>query len=337
MMFIMKNATPSLPTNASSSSPPRMPFGKFHPYYHTFLLLLAILMILHNALVLYLYAKTRMLRNSTNFLLACLACADFVTGLLSIPMTIASAALAFRGYDTLYLTSNIVNDFVTIIIVLNLLLITMERYIALCHPYIHPEIARKSVVTCVVGGVWLFAVVVALIQLVWTYPLLQGKEVDISQPYKIYSLVILIGIFFVPSVAMSFCFICMLSVVNRIVKEDTVRGMHKMKGRRSQKKAVLVFFAMFLNLLICWTPLMTIRLALDIDDDFKPNKIVLESLLILRVCSSLFNPLIYVWCKKDFKRAFFRIFCKVRYMQRETTRCTPQVSRNHMTAKESLL
>ena len=326
--------------NESSRYGFQRPVGNYEVGYHTFLVALAIMIILHNLVVIILYSKKRSLRNSTNMLLASTACADTLTGVLLIPFVICSAALFNRGRNLriLYFTSTVITDLVNLAIALNILMVTLERYISLCHPYIHPQVARKSVIRGLIGSIWLIAFLLAIIQLIWSYPSLVGEEAgDLSDIYKTYSLTLLIGVFFVPSLIMIFCLVSMFAVLKRFVKEDTLRGLPKNKGARSQRKAVFVFFAMFVNIFVCWSPLMCIRLVMDTKDNFRPNEEILELLFALRCCSSLFDPAIYVWCKKDFKRAFIRSMCHKSASRRAVATSAPNTQDNGITMKESLL
>ncbi len=303
------------PKNSSSHNgtlqPPIRPTSiGYQPLYHTILLIIAILTLIHNVLVAFLYTKVKTLRNSTNLLLASLSCADSLTGFLLIPTLIAAAALVGQDYLVLFFSANVISDFVTLAIVLNLSLVTIERYIALCHPYYHPKIASKKVARLAICFIWVFAVVFSIIPLCWSYPLLVGENKDVSTYYKYYSLISLIGCFFIPSAILLFCLVSMFSILNRFVRKDTARGVNVRSGQRGQRKAVCVFFAMYASLMLCWSPLMGVRLAMDAKEEYSPSQDLLEILLALRCCSSVLNPAIYVWCKRDFKKAFMKVFFK---------------------------
>lgn len=327
----MNNITHNKTENARSP-------GRYHTVYHSVLLFLALLIILHNFLVPFLYYKMKTLRKSTNFLLVSLGCADFLTGFLFIPLLVTSAAFSRHGHNylSLHFTANVVSDFITLVTVFSLLLVTSERYIALCHPYIHPKLVTAWSTRCAVVICWSFAVAIAITPLTWSYPILVGRKADVSDYYKHYSFTILIGCFFLPSAIMIFCLVSMFNVIVRFVKQDTTRGLNVKAGRRSQRKAVFVFLAMFINWFVCWSPLMTIRLVMDVKKTFSPSKELLEILVALRCCSSLFNPAIYVWCKTDFKLAFFNIFFKC-FNRKRNNAFELQVVETEAAAKFSLL
>eukprot|EP00794_Sanderia_malayensis_P003773 gene3773-4296_t len=286
---------------------------EYQPGYHTVLLVIAVCIILHNFVVLYLYLKVKNLHNATNTLLVNLSCADFLTGFLLIPFLIASATFYGRDVIVLYFVSNVISDFITIAIVFSLLLVTLERYLALCYPYFHPNIATKWMSKASIATLWCLAFIIAIIPLSWSYPLLAGDNEDPDTFYKYYSPATLICCFFIPSGLMLYCLVNMFMIINRLIRQDTTRGLSVRSGRRSQRKAVFVFLAMYINLLVCWSPLMLIRLMIDIKRDLQPPAKLLEILVALRCCSSLLNPAIYVWCKRDFKIALHkRLFAKFR-------------------------
>lgn len=324
-------------TTSTNSTFSRGHTGGYEAGYHTLLIVLASFIIVHNSFVLFLYMKKRTLRTASNLLLTSTACSDALTGLLLIPFVISSAAMFGQGLDALYFTSNVISDFLTHASVLNLLLVTLERYVSLCHPYLHPEVAKKSVIKCIVAASWLLSFIVAMIPLSWSLSVMNGEDKDIGSEYRIYSLVTLIGIFFLPTAAMVYCLITMFAVVRRFVKQDRKRGMTKQEGVRSQGKAVFVFLFMFLNMFVCWSPLMSVRLALDANPRIFIIDNVLEALFVLRCCSALLNPAIYVWCKKDFRRAFLRIVCRQSNASGAATNYMRNAQENRVTYKESLL
>ena len=312
-------------------------FGQYKQGYHTFLVVLAIFIIIHNSFVLFLYIKKRALRTPANILLASTACSDILTGTLVIPLLICSAVTFNRGFDALYFTSNVISDFVTLVIVLNLLLVTTERYISLCHPYLHPVIAKKSVIRWIVIFTWILSSIIAIIPLSWDYAVIRGENIDTSSEYQVYSLFTLLGIFFLPTTIMICCLTAMFMVIKKFVKQDRQRGVPKGKGIRSQGKAIFVFLFMFLNMFFCWSPLMCIRLVMDTNPDFAPNSKTLETLFALRCTSSLINPAIYVWCKKDFKKVFLRTICHKSGNNNTAINYTRNTQENKATCKESLL
>ena len=286
--------------------------GVYKKEYHTVLLALALAIILHNSLVLYLYIKRRPLQTSTNLVLASTACADLLTGALLIPFLVCSAALGGRAPDLnpLYFTSNVISDLVTMAIVLNLSLVTIERYMALCHPYFHQSVISKALIRKAIGTVWIVSLLIAVVQISWSYPVIMGKKRDLSEVYQVYSISILVSVFFVPTACMIYCQVRMFLIVHRFAIADSMRGLHTGTVARPRVKTMLVFLAMFLNVFICWSPLMTMRLVMDVSPHVTPSRETLEVLVMLRCFSSLFNPVICVWCKKDFKKAFSTVFCR---------------------------
>ena len=279
--------------------------------YHTILLMLALGILLHNSVVLHLYRKRRSLRTSTNLLLASTACADLLTGALLIPFLVCSVVLRGRSpaLSPLYLTSNIIGDLVTMAIVLNISLVTIERYTALCHPYFYQGFVSKSFIWKAIGAVWTVSVLIAIVQVAWSYPVIMGKSKDFSEIYKFYSILTVTLVYFLPTAVIIYCQIRMFMVVNRFATADSLRGLHSGAVARPQVKAMLVFLAMFLSVFLCWSPLMTVRLIIDISPRVTPSSEVLEILVFLRCLSSLINPGICVWCKTDFKQAFSLVFC----------------------------
>ena len=279
--------------------------------YHTVLLILAVPIILHNSVVLYLYRKRRPLRTSTNLVLASTACSDMLTGVLLIPFLVCSAVLGGRSpqFTPLYFTSTVISDFVTMAIVLNISLVNAERYTALCHPYSYERLVSKSFVWKAICVVWTLAFLIAIVQVCWSYPVLAGESKDLSKIYQVYSITTLVSVFFIPTAFVIYCQVRMFIVVNRFANVDNLRGLRNGTVARPQVKAIVVFLAMFLNVFLFWSPLMSVRMMMDFSPHFKPNLEMLEISVILRCFSSLLDPVICVWCKADFKAALSTVFC----------------------------
>lgn len=309
--------------------------GFFKGEYHAVLLILAVLIILHNCVVLHLYRTRRSLHNETNLALVSTACADLLTGLIFIPFHVCAAVLAGRGpgLNPLYFTSNVIGDFVTMAVVLNLLLVTLDRYTALCHPYFYESLVHESLMRRIIACLWLASSIMALIPLSWSYPAIIGERRDLTKYYQAYSITTLILVFFLPSVIMIFGLVSMFRVVKRFANTDRAHTLRTRSITRPQTKAIIVFLAMFLNVFVCWSPLMIIRMIMDVSPGFTPTRELLEFLVLFRCCSSFCDPIICIWCKKDFKRALLSVLCPTKRNNRQELLrpCHSEKERNEST------
>ncbi|XP_065053763.1 adenosine receptor A2b-like [Rhopilema esculentum] len=300
----------------NNTTTPMMPsILPYQPAFHTSLIILSVLTTAHNLLVLVVYKKNRSLHTPTNFILSNLACCDLMTGCIFLPLMISTSMVVNRS---LQFATNVFADLTVIGIVLCLTSVTYERYLNLCHPYQYPIIVNKCRVRILVGVIWTIAALMSLVPIVWSHNTLNkapGKEAkSFKQAYQAHSLVVLVIFFVIPTTVSLYALIAMFCVVRRLTKNDPM--VNAKLRRKRERRVVLVFLAMYACLIICWTPMILVRISLD----FHLNLFVwqrwhLELFLCLRGLPSFTNPLIYVWCKQDFRQSVF----KIKAIQKVTT------------------
>lgn len=102
----------------------------FSPEFDTFPIVLAVCIAIFNSLVLFLATRVRSLRTVTNLILGSLAFSDLLSGILGIPFYLACSAVQ----DTVICgITQMVTKFFSISIVLHLLLVSVDRHVAVIH------------------------------------------------------------------------------------------------------------------------------------------------------------------------------------------------------------
>ncbi|CAH3105024.1 unnamed protein product, partial [Porites lobata] len=118
--------------------------------------------VLSNALVIFAVATRGQLRNESTILLACLAGADLLTGLLGQPIRIATEVQRILKKGTFCSALERVSTLSLIWHILatltHLLLITTDRYIAIKKPLRYREIVTTRRVTVAVFSAWAFTI-----------------------------------------------------------------------------------------------------------------------------------------------------------------------------------
>ena len=282
----------------------------FKPLYHSTLILISILVTGHNLLVLIVYILERTLHTTTNFLLCNLACCDILTGCIFLPLLIASSV--FQGIPKLNFAVNVFTDITGIGIVLSLTVVTIERYINLCYPFKYPEIVSKFKVRVTVAVIWSVAVILSLIPLSWSYWQITHNNAAQSDgfviAYRVHSSIILV-FFLIPTIISLYALISMFCTIHRLTNTDIMAT--AATRRKRQRRVVVVFLAMYICLIICWTPMIAVRMLMDFGHFEVGGRHIsqwaLELFVILRGLPSFTNPLIYVWCKADFRKAVLKI------------------------------
>ena len=126
--------------------------------------------VLLNALVIFAVATRGQLRNKATILLACLAGVDLLTGLVGQPIRIAAEVQRILKKGTFCSTlervstlSLIWHKFATLT---HLVLITVDRYIAIKKPLRYRDIVTTRRVTVAVLSVWTFAIFVVISEVI---------------------------------------------------------------------------------------------------------------------------------------------------------------------------
>ncbi|XP_061775431.1 trace amine-associated receptor 1-like [Nerophis ophidion] len=120
------------------------------------LAIISIVTVVLNLLVIVSISHFRQLHTPTNFLLLSLAVSDFLVGLLLIPGQIILQTPCWTLGDVLCFLYNYVSYFMTSASVINMVLISVDRYVAICDPlHYNTKVTVKKVQLCI-GLCWFF-------------------------------------------------------------------------------------------------------------------------------------------------------------------------------------
>ena len=299
----------------------------FSPEFDTFPIVLAVFIVMLNSFVLVLTTKIRSLRKVTNLILGSLAFSDLLSGVLGIPFYLACSAIQ----KTLVCgITQILTKFFSISIVLHLLLVSVDRHVAVIHAIRYSSLVTKRRILSLLLLVWLTAVFVALIQLSWIgldMNVNEGTEEDTARTIIIYDLFCIVLFFLVPLITMIFCYIKIFLVLRkqlRVIDQSNTPSFRKNVRRSSsrERRAAVIFVVMITIYIFCWLPYFLLSLQHLIFNEFFTLPISVEYTLFYypKFLNSLLNPLLYVFCKHDFRQAFRGIRRKTDEGQREQNR-----------------
>lgn len=124
-----------------ASAPHRSPTPELHAAYTTFEILVALVAVIGNAMVIFVFRRDRRLRRRTNYYIVSLAAADFLVGLLGIPFAIlASVGLPRNLHACLFTVSLLV--MLCTISIFCLVAVSVDRYWAILHPMCYSRNVR---------------------------------------------------------------------------------------------------------------------------------------------------------------------------------------------------
>ena len=287
------------------------------PFYAVFLSL-AFFIILANLTVLTLYFKTRPLHTSNNLLLISLAFTDLLAGAINIPLIASSAFVSnYRNRQiALNFSVNVVSDFIVTVNELNLFLIFFDRYFVICHPIYSRKIITRKLRLKGIASTWIFSSIVAIMPISWCFKVVAGQQYGVK--YRTRMMVLISS----HSIAVSVCCFILPSFVMLFFLVSIIKSLHMQKKKQKQRlnlgkddskfrayrKAFCMLSAMFVSMLIAWSPLMIVRLCMDLKVKMAISLSVLKSFMFMRFITALVNPFIYTFVKKEFREAFFMAF-----------------------------
>ena len=287
------------------------------PFYVVFLLL-AFVIVFANMAVLALYFKTKPLHTSNNHLLISLAFTDLFAGAVNIPLIALSALMNMsQRYSTaLNFAVNVISDFVVTVNELNLFLIFADRYLVICHPLYSRKLITRQRRLNGIATAWIISVIVAIVPLAWCFKVVAGQQHTLEYRSTMlvlityHSIAVSVCCFILPSMVMLFFLISMirsLRMRKRKRKERLQVGKVDTKFR-AYHKAFCMLSAMFVSMLVAWSPLMIVRLFIDLKIKMDISPWALNSFMLIRFVTAQVNPFIYTFVKREFRKAFFMTF-----------------------------
>ena len=273
-------------------------------------LVMMVFILLINGGVIFLISCHSRLRTKSNIILISLAVSDFLVGFVGIPLVVACSA---TFYFPLCLSSSIFCTFISFSTVLHITAMTCDRYIYITWALRYDEIVQRGRAILVVAFIW-FISLYSLVRLSWTLNInMHTAKEDLAlvqEKETIYLMFNFIVFFFIPLVTMAILDAHMLLLLReqcyRIARDNLPAELVKRekKMQRRQRRAVLTCVLLLILYVILWLPYFILELMQHyFGDRYGVPYIVSTTITYLRLCTPIFNPLIYTLRKYDLKRA----------------------------------
>lgn len=307
--------------------------------------LLVAVNLIGNSLVCLVVLRNRSMRNTMNYLLVNLACADMMVAIFIAPQYILLHTFkhphgSSGDYLCKFITGGNLMWIGGVVSVVSLIAIAFERYFAVLYPHDDKLRITKTKLKLIIPACWLFS-------LLWNFPLFfvvrYSKELDFCHEVwpkgwymNAYSLGWLIVIGLLPLSIMT----CLYS---RVVYNLWVRGEQPVevtqqaliKSRRRVTKMVLTVTVVCA---VCWLPNLIVY-VLDFYGLMSHGGIVHTTTVVLVTLNSAVNPVIYCFQSKRFRICVKALLLSPCTLQRtalvEPTPCGRGQSRSNRTKKRS--
>ena len=275
------------------------------------LLPLAILIIIANGLVLVLFAKRSKLRTAPNYVLFSLAVCDLVSGVLNIPLfiVVAFTPVIKSSKWSMYLAFlvGVLNNLTAISACYHILAATTEKYLSIIWPVTHRMMSRKTVII-MLGIVWVVSVIVAFIPFAWVNMEEIETRATLSLGHVIFCL---FAVFFLPYSFMIYAFVIIFKAISKQGKSK-YKAPSKPHSRQAalEKRCLILFASMATIFLVCWLPWFILMLLYKITDNTAILEIPTHVFVLVRYTTSIINPVMYTFFRRDFKTALKSLFRK---------------------------
>ena len=265
--------------------------------------------ILLNALVIFAVATRRRLRNNSTILLASLAGADLLTGVVVLPFAFAidlKRLLGFDSFCSLEKAFTVTLAMVTCASISHLVMISIDRYIAIKYPLRYQEIVTEMRILISIVLAWGFTLLVTINELVLAL-------IDSDSVYSIYSHVntiiqIAIGTLSIVVISLSYGYI--YSETRRQVKRLKAEQLPQEEVQRikNDRTAATTLAIILIALVATYLPTIVLT-ALSSSIAAPPRFICVIWSWVGGTCvlGPLCNPIIYCWRMKNLRRTFLEI------------------------------
>lgn len=271
----------------------------------------SVAIILANSLVFVLFIKKTSLRTPANYLLLSLAGCDFFTGCVNIPLALMAFThvVPYPKLSDLYYMVAVLHNFTAVCTGYHILVITLEKYLAFIWDVARP--ASKNTIFKVLCMVWAASATIATVPFFWkTEKTKQSpKALTLQTAHAIFCLA---AVFVLPYTFISYAYAVMFKAIKNARQRRELRQNHRDEQTRNERRCEVIFVIMGSLYLVCWLPWFTLTLVLTVlPSHTSPSLGTLSHMfIVVRYSTSVVNPILYTFFKRDFFVAFKEIILK---------------------------
>jgi len=199
------------------------------------------------------------------------------------------------------------NNFTAISACYHILAATTEKYLSIIWPVTHLSMTRKTVFK-VLQVVWAVSLIVAFIPFVWVNMEDTKTQGKLSLGHVIFCLV---AVFFLPYAFMIYAFV---AIFKAIAKRGKARATTSSRASQLSRQATLekrclsLFASMATVFLVCWLPGFILMLLFKVRDNVEELEIPAHAFVLFRYATSIINPVLYSFFRRDFKTNLKSLF-----------------------------
>lgn len=276
----------------------------------------SVAIMLANSFVFALFAKKNFLRTPANYLLLSLALCDFFTGCVNIPLAILAftQAVPYAKLSDVFYLVTVLHNFTAVATGYHILVITLERYLVFAWENRRP--VSKNAILKVLAVVWGASAIIAIVPFFWKSEFYANKpKASILQTS--HAVFCLAAVFLLPYTFIIYAHAVMFIAIKKARRQmqSTQIGSEPIKAGCSEgeKRCLVIFVLMGTLYLVCWLPWFTLALIFSLDDQSNESgirKTVSHVFALVRYMTSVLNPVLYTFFKRDFYTAFKQVILR---------------------------
>ena len=264
-----------------------------------------------NALVIFVVASTQRLRSKSNILLACLAGTDLLTGLVCQPTRIAMEMKRILGVGQFCTSLEKMNSVTTVALNFaslgHLVLISIDRYIAIKKPLRYPAIITKQRIKVGVILVWATVLIVTTTRQVLTSIKSQTNIVDVCRKAFV-TLASILVLGSVGTILYTYCYIFTATRRQKRLQTEQLTDEEAKRIKKDKRDVNTLGFILFVLVLTYFPGTVAATVAISLKNvELWITNIIWSWSSTLAGLGSFFNPIIYCWRMKKMRQASLQI------------------------------
>ena len=266
--------------------------------------LLIICTLISNCLVCIMFYLFKDLRTVCHYFVISLSAADILVAVVAMPFWCALQLTSMKWLFSPSLRTfwNCMDILCGTASIMNLTAVSVDRHAAITEPFNYPNVMTSFRAISMIVFVWLYSMLVSGLRLA-TWPTSTSYMHFVSSTS-----------FFIPL----FIMIIMYTRIYLVARQQV----HRMRNGRNYAsdvkaaKTIAILIGLFV---LCWGPFFAIVLSIAHDQSVVVPPSLFNVIKWMEYCSSFLNPIIYSCLNRSYRRAFRKLYQRLRKRYDRTT------------------